>query len=180
MVLAALGAPERKNREADSGDPDGAHYEEWIYGHVPQTVKFVRFKGDRVAIVEIAALGKPIEIHDKNELDGSELPTNTRDIAMGDRAPAKDGEDPSAAPKPPSLRLPGEAEPANTQGKVQYPVDKDKSASRSADRQPIPAAPGSSADTTTTRPDTQTAPVPPASQQGIPQTSPYPQVPRTH
>jgi hypothetical protein len=172
MVLAALGAPERKNREADSGDPNGARYEEWIYGHVPQTVKFVRFKGDRVAVVEIAALGKPIEIHDKNELDGSELPTNTREIAMGDHAPAKDGEDPSAAPKPPSLRLPGEAAPANTQGKVQYPVDKDKSASRSADRQPIPAAPGSSADTSANDPQQSTSPLPDASQSG---TSPYPQ-----
>jgi hypothetical protein len=180
MVLAALGAPESKVREQQSGDPNGARYEEWIYGHVPQTVKFVRFIGDRVTVFEIAALGKAVEIHDKNELDGSELPTNTREIAMGDRAPAKDGEDPSAAPKPPSLKLPGEAEPTNAQGKVQYPVDKDKSASRSADRQPIPAAPGSSADTTTTQQDTQASPVPPASQQGVPQTSPYPQAPRTH
>jgi hypothetical protein len=177
MVLASLGAPESKVREQPSGDPNGARYEEWIYGHVPQTVKFVRFVGDRVTVFEIAALGKPVEIHDKNELDGSELPTNTREIAMGDRAPAKDGEDPSAVPKPPSLKLPGEAEPANAQGKVQYPVDKDKSASRSADRQPIPAAPGSSVDTTQ---DTPTSSVPPASQQGTPQqTSPYPQTPRT-
>ena len=170
MVLASLGAPERKNREADSGDPNGARYEEWIYGHVPQTVKFIRFKGDRVAVVEIAALGKPLEIHDKNELDGSELPTNTREIAMGDRAPAKGDEDPSAAPKPPSLRLPGEAkDPANAQGKVQYPVDKDKSASRSADRQPIPAAPGSSADTTSnSQQDTQMSPLPDASRSGSP------------
>ncbi|MBS1822230.1 MAG: hypothetical protein JST61_09685 [Acidobacteria bacterium] len=171
MVLASLGSPESKIREQQSGDPNGPRYEEWIYGHVPQTVKFVRFVGDRVTVVEIAALGKPVEIHDKNELDGSELPTNTREVAMGDRAPAKEGEDPSAAPKPPSLRLPGEAAPANTQGKVQYPVDKDKSASRSADRQPIPAAPGSAAD----RPDDQppqTSPIPDASQSG---SNPYPQ-----
>jgi hypothetical protein len=177
MVLAALGAPENKVREQQSGDANGARYEEWIYGHVPQTIKFVRFVGDRVTVFEIAALGKPVEIHDKNELDGSELPTNTREIAMGDRAPAKEGEDPSAAPKPPSLKLPGEAAPANTQGKVQYPVDKDKSASRSADRQPIPAAPGSSADTSTdSQQDTQMSPVPDASHSGSPtQTSPYPQ-----
>ncbi|MBS1799166.1 MAG: hypothetical protein JSS95_05000 [Acidobacteria bacterium] len=172
MVLASLGAPESKVREQQSGDPNGARYEEWIYGHVPQTVKFVRFVGDRVTVVEIAALGKPVEIHDKNELDGSELPTNTREVAMGDRAPAKEGEDPAAAPKPPSLRLPGEAAPANTQGKVQYPVDKDKSASRSADRQPIPAAPGSSADTTANDPQQPASPIPDASQSG---TSPYPQ-----
>ena len=65
MVLAALGAPESKVREQQSGDPNGARYEEWIYGHVPQTVRFVRFVGDRVTVVEIAALGKPVEIHDK-------------------------------------------------------------------------------------------------------------------
>ena len=180
MVLASLGAPERKVREQESGDANGARYEEWIYGHVPQTVKFVRFVGDRVSLVEIAALGKPVEIHDKNELDGSEMPTNTREIAMGDRAPIKDGEDPSTPPPPPSLRLPGEAqEPSNAQGKVQYPVDKDKSATRSADRQPIPAAPGSPADTTTQQQDTQPSPIAPASQQGTPTTTTSPQNPRT-
>lgn len=149
MVLAALGAPERKVRE-ESGDANGAVYEEWIYGHVPQTVKFIRFKGDRVAVVEIAELGKPLQIHDKNEIEEAEVPANTRVIAMGDRTPGKDGDE-SAAPTPPSLRLPGEAAPANAQGKVQYPTDKD--ASREAGRQRIPAAPGSPAD-----PQTQTPP----------------------
>ncbi len=173
MVLASLGAPERKVREQESGDANGSRYEEWIYGHVPQTVKFVRFVGDRVSLVEIAALGKPVEIHDKNELDGSEMPTNTREIAMGDRAPGKEGEDPSTPHAPPSLKLPGEAQdPPNGQGKVQYPVDKDKSATRAADRQPIPAAPGSAADTTTQQQNTQLSPIAPASQrQGIPTTT---------
>ncbi|QHS51052.1 hypothetical protein [Edaphobacter sp. 12200R-103] len=142
MVIASLGAPERKVRE-ESGDANGAVYEEWIYGHVPQTVKFIRFKGDRVSVVEIAELGKPLQIHDKNELEDAEVPANTRVIAMGDKAPGKDGGD-SAAPTPPTLRLPGEAAPANAQGKVQYPTDKD--ASRQANRQPIPAVPGSPAD----------------------------------
>ncbi|HEX2918824.1 MAG TPA: hypothetical protein VHN81_09900 [Edaphobacter sp.] len=142
MVLASLGSPERKVREG-SGDANGAIYEEWIYGHVPQTVKFIRFKGDRVAVVEIAEMGKPLQIHDKNELEEAEVPANTRVIAMGDRPVGKDGDE-SAAPTPPSLRLPGEAAPANAQGKVQYPTDKD--ASRQAGRQPIPAAPGSPAD----------------------------------
>jgi hypothetical protein len=142
MVIASLGAPERKVRE-ESGDANGAVYEEWIYGHVPQTVRFIRFKGDRVSVVEIAELGKPLQIHDKNELEDAEVPANTRVIAMGDKAPGKDGGD-SAAPTPPTLRLPGEAAPANAQGKVQYPTDKD--ASRQANRQPIPAVPGSPAD----------------------------------
>jgi len=179
MVLASLGAPESKVREQQSGDPNGARYEEWIYGHVPQTVKFVRFVGDRVTLLEIAALGKPVEIHDKNELDGSELPTNTREIAMGDRQTDKPGEDPATPPPPPSLKLPGEAkDPANAQGKVQYPTD--KSATRAADRQPIPAAPGSAADDTAQRQAQQqpTSTLPDASQQGSPTQQQRQQVPR--
>lgn len=152
MVLAALGAPESKVREQASGDANGTRYEEWIYGHVPQTVRFIRFLGDRVAVVEIAALGKPLEIHDKNELEEAEVPSNTRQIAMGDHVPGKDGDDGAPAGTPPTLRLPGEAAPANAQGKVQYPIDKGKD----PNRQPIPAAPGSPADPT--------AQVPPQSQ----------------
>lgn len=144
MVLAALGAPENKLREQQGEDPNGPRYEEWIYGHVPQTIKFVRFVGDRVTLLKIAEMGKPLQIRDKNELEDGETPANTRQIAMGDRLPGKDG-DQSAAPAPPTLRLPGEASsPSHAQGKVQYPSD--KNAGRSADRQPIPAAPGSPAD----------------------------------
>ena len=118
MVLAALGAPENKMREQQSGDPNGARYEEWIYGHVPQTIRFVRFVGDRVTMVEIAALGKPIEIHNTNEM-GDFDPTPTREVAMGDKD-QKGSEDKPAAP--PSLRLPGEAAPADGPGKVQFPT----------------------------------------------------------
>ena len=89
MVLAALGAPENKMREQPSGDPNGGRYEEWIYGHVPQTIRFVRFVGDRVTVVEIAALGKPIEIHDKDEMGDFNPPAPTREVAMGDQQPAE-------------------------------------------------------------------------------------------
>ena len=44
MVLAAMGAPESKVRELVPGTTD-RHYEEWVYGHVPQTVRFVRIEG---------------------------------------------------------------------------------------------------------------------------------------
>ena len=183
MVLAALGAPESKVREKESGDTNGSRYEEWIYGHVPQTVKFVRFKGDRVAQLQIAALGKPIELHDKNELEEGDIPSNTRQIAMGDKVPGREGEDGAAPAAPPSLRLPGEAsEPVNAQGKVQYPdKDKDKDKDKRLDRQPIPAAPGSPADTSMDDPQQQqTSPIPSASQSGSGypnQNSPYPQRP---
>ena len=124
MVLAALGAPESKVREHDAKDPDGARYEEWVYGHVPQTVKFVRFQGDRVVQLKIAAMGKPMEVRDKNEMGDDEPGPETRVIAMGDVKPG-DSERAAHAP-PPTLRQPGdpvEAAP-NAAGRVQFPVQK--------------------------------------------------------
>jgi hypothetical protein len=120
MVLAALGAPESKMREQQSGDPNGARYEEWIYGHVPQTIRFVRFVGDKVTMVEIAALGKPIEIHNTNEM-GDFDPTPTRVVAMGDKN-SNGTEEEGKQTAPPSLRLPGEAAPSDGPGKVQFPT----------------------------------------------------------
>ena len=70
MVLAAMGAPESKVRELMPGTTTDQHYEEWIYGQVPQTVRFVRFVGDRVIQVRLAALGQPIAIHNQNEMQG--------------------------------------------------------------------------------------------------------------
>jgi hypothetical protein len=120
MVLAALGPPENKMREQQSGDAGGGRYEEWIYGHVPQTIRFVRFVGDRVTMVEIAALGKPIEIHDKDEMGGFNPGPPTREVALGDQNQRGAEDKPASAP---SLRLPGEAPPADGPGKVQFPTN---------------------------------------------------------
>jgi len=119
MVLAALGQPESKIREGTGSD----RYEEWIYGHQPQTMHFVRFIGDRVSMVKIAALGKPIEVRTEDEMGGYLPPPTT--VAVGDVAPA-DGK-----AIPPSLKLPNEAQ-TPTEGqtqdsvyrKVQMPTDK--------------------------------------------------------
>ena len=108
MVLAALGAPESKLRDQPDGDPNGANYEEWIYGHVPQTVRFVRFVGDRVTMVEIAELGKPIEIHDKDEMAGYTEPPAEHQIDVGDRKPTSADGGATAAAAPPTLVRPGE------------------------------------------------------------------------
>ena len=124
MVIAALGQPETKIRE---GAQEGK-YEEWIYGRQPQTVRFVRFVGDRVSLVKVAALGKPVEIHDQDELGGYLPPAPTRVVAMGD-AHADDGK---AAAGPPTLKLPGETDPVDATGgqagqvnrKVQFPEEK--------------------------------------------------------
>jgi hypothetical protein len=131
MVIASLGPPESKVREHADDEPEGTHYEEWIYGHVPQTVKFVRFEGDRVVLVKIAALGRPIEVHNRNEMGEYAPASPTREIAMGD---GSNGPDHTAAP--PTLRKPGEALPAseaNTANRVQYPPP----------AKPVPAVPPS-------------------------------------
>lgn len=135
MVLASLGAPESKVREHASDDADGPRYEEWIYGHVPQTVKFVRFNGDQVVMVKIAALGKPIEIHDKNEMGEYAPATETREIAMGDKNP-DDHEHPAP---PPTLTNPGEKISVNQNNRVQYPPPRPA---------PIPADPNDAPQTT--------------------------------
>ncbi|HUZ97607.1 MAG TPA: hypothetical protein VMU57_22105 [Edaphobacter sp.] len=119
MVLAAMGEPESKIREKHSEDPSGAVYEEWIYGHEPQTIHFVKFIGDRVATVEIAALGKPLEIHNKDEMGGYNPPPPTREVAMGDQEP---GNSPNGQSAPPTLRKPGEPIPSGGSGKVQFPT----------------------------------------------------------
>jgi len=119
MVLAALGEPESKIREKQSGDPSGASYEEWVYGHEPQTIHFVKFVGDRVSVVEIAELGKPLEIHNKDEMGGYNPPPPTREIAMGDQEP---GNSPNGQAAPPTLRKPGESVPSGGSGKVQFPT----------------------------------------------------------
>jgi hypothetical protein len=121
MVIAALGAPESKVREHEGGDADAPKYEEWIYGHVPQTVRFVRFRGDRVVMVKICALGKPVEIHSEDEMNGYTAPANTREIAMGDKQQGDTGH----ASAPPTLRQPGEAVPADQPNKVRFPDDPD-------------------------------------------------------
>ncbi len=120
MVLAALGAPENKMREQQSGDANGAKYEEWIYGHVPQTIRFVRFVGDRVTVVEIAELGKPIVIHDRDEMGGYNAPPNTREVALGDKQPAAQEKIPALGSA--IITHAGEAAPADGPNKVQFRI----------------------------------------------------------
>jgi hypothetical protein len=126
MVLAAMGAPESKVRELLPGSTD-QHYEEWIYGQVPQTVRFVRFVGDRVIQVRVAALGQPIAIHDQNEMHGYLDPEGVREVTLGDNKPP-DTEDDGPAKAPPTILKPGEAAPGSPQ-RVRLPV-------------PVPAAGG--------------------------------------
>jgi hypothetical protein len=122
MVLAAMGPPLSKERELVPGTAD--HYEEWIFGEVPQTVRFVRFVGDRVTQVKIAALGQPIAVHDQDELHGYLDPQDLHEIAMGD-GQQRNSEGRAAAP--PTILKPGEVAPGSEQ-QVQLPVSAPSSA----------------------------------------------------
>ena len=89
MVLASVGEPKTKHREhTKAADDESALYEEWIYGETPQPIQFVRFQHGHVVRLEIAALGKPLEIHERNETGVANGPTlEARTIVNGDAHP---------------------------------------------------------------------------------------------
>jgi len=154
MVIAAMGEPKTKEREhASSEDPDSPIYEEWIYGDPPQATQFVRFKNGRVARLEIAAIGKPIEVHDKNEMGGDTGPTlQARTIVNGDAPPSEEGDE-HRANNAPTLRRPGEVldTPGATpgMGKVKMPTDQQPSDQQQPSTQQTPGSAPQSQPTST-------------------------------
>jgi hypothetical protein len=136
MVLKAVGQPDQKVREMDGQTP----FEEWIYGQPPHQVQFVRFNGNRVIRLEIADVGQPPVIRDKDETDGYFAGQFVRQVRLGDAPPAAPNQEhaPAAAP---SLRKPGEQLPDAVNNDrqmkpVQFPDDEKP--------KPIPPPPGSS------------------------------------
>jgi hypothetical protein len=124
MVLAAVGEPKTKHREhAKEGDSNSSVWEEWIYGETPQPIQFVRFREGRVIRLEIAELGKPPQIHDRDELGNGDGPVlQPRIIANGDQQPTASA-DTDQRTKAPTLRRPDdkvEAAPSSM-GKVRMP-----------------------------------------------------------
>ena len=120
MVLAAMGAPESKVRESNQA---GERYEEWIYGHQPETVQFVRFVGERVSLIKVAELGKPIRLREQDEMAAYERPRAESVITVGDR------DETARKAGVPSMTRPGEVltdsvgnRPVN--GRVQFPAEK--------------------------------------------------------
>jgi hypothetical protein len=159
MVLFALGPPEAKSREMEGQMP----FEEWIYGHPPQDVNFVRVNGNRVIRVEIAKLGQPLEIFTKDEVqglmttDGHPVLAQTREtrpIPLGD---AHRDPDTQAPAPPPTLRAPGEKLPTdqtkagsstdptlNREGAMKpviFPKDTSKDPARTVPAHPAPSQP---------------------------------------
>ena len=127
MVLFAKGQPVNKMHEMDGQMP----IEIWLYGQPPQDVTFVRINGNRVLRVEIAKVGKPLEVFDKDVVDDmlradgrapiSEQAENTHVIKEGD---VQRNPDTQAPAPPPTLRNPGETLPADNgnSGDVMKPV----------------------------------------------------------
>ncbi len=134
MVLKAVGQPDQKVRETDGQTP----FEEWIYGQPPHQVQFVRFNGNRVIRLEIADVGQPPVIRDKDETDGYFAGQFVHQVRLGDAPPAAPSQEhaPAAAP---SLRQPGEQLPDavdkdHQMKPVQFPDDEKP--------KPIPPPPG--------------------------------------
>src|ERR1700685_2520127 len=134
MVLKAVGQPDQKVREMDGQMP----FEEWIYGQPPHDVQFVRFNGNRVIRLEIAEVGQPPVIRDKDETDGYFAGQFVRQVRLGAAPPAAAGQEHAPAPAP-SLRKPGEKLPDAVDNDhqlkpVQFPDDQKP--------KPIPAPTG--------------------------------------
>jgi hypothetical protein len=188
MVLFALGQPESKSREIEGQMP----FEEWIYGHPPQDVNFVRVNGNRVIRVEIAKLGQPLEVFTKDEVDGlmrtdgkpvlAEVQEHQqRKIELGDSHPDLDRQ---AAEAPPTLRQPGEKLPSDADGgqdpkrdrvgpmkPVLFPKDTTNQPARTVPAHPAPAqtTPATSPDAVpSSAPDTTPDPTKPDSQKPRP------------
>jgi hypothetical protein len=164
MVLAAMGAPDSKVRELAPGS-DTKHYEEWIYGHQPQTVRFVRIEDDRVTQVKVAALGQPVAVHTQNEMQGWADPANIHEIAEGDVQ--HEGEGDGTAKAPPSILNPGENAPGSTSTRrvllPTTPVGQGKSGRDTDGGRTATGEPGNpSMQGGADRPAGQTAPVAPA------------------
>jgi hypothetical protein len=131
MVIYALGQPHDKTREQDNGVP----FEEWIYGEAPQATQFVRFSGNRVVRVELAAVGQDLVVRNQDETGGYTGSGDTHEVKMGDAAPSAEGD--SSHRKAPSLRLPGEEQLPGAMQPVQMPGQPQTKP------QPIPPPPSS-------------------------------------
>ena len=134
MVIYALGQPRDKVREQDNGVP----FEEWIYGEAPETTQFVRFSGERVVRVEVAAVGQELVVRNQDETGDYKASGDAHEVKMGDATPSATGES-SSHHQAPSLRLPGEQQLPGAMQPVQMPSP----GQPQTNPQPLPAPPSS-------------------------------------
>ena len=119
MVVYSKGRPEQKVREHDSlGD-----YEEWIYGHPPQQVEFVRLYGDEVKRVEVMKVDGEKVVKTQPEMSVAQsggIPSAEPKAAS--QAQASSDAAAPAESKPPTLIRPGETPPAGDPNTIQVPM----------------------------------------------------------
>jgi hypothetical protein len=154
MVIDAMGTPDQKVRELAGNTP----FEEWIYGTPPHEVQFVRFNGNRVIRLEIADVGQPPVIRDKDETDGYYAGQFVHQVRLGD-APPTDPKAEHGPTAPPTLRQPGEKLPDATDQDHQLKPVQLPPKDPPPDASPAPIAPASSS-----QPSSPAAPSGPAGQ----------------
>jgi hypothetical protein len=117
MVMFAKGQPRIKSHEMEGQMP----VDIWIYGLTPDPVTFVRINGNRVIHVEIAKVGQPMEVFDKDVVTPLLMASGNPQLAqqskvriVGEGDNQIDPDKQAPAP-PPSLRKPGENLPTDTQ-----------------------------------------------------------------
>ncbi len=151
MVFYAMGRPWTKYRDMDGQMP----YEEWVYGHPPQTTTFVRINGNRVIRVEIGRAGKPLEVFTKDVVSPMMLSNGTEMAADSNVHIIKEGDvqrnpNTEAPAPPPSLIKPGEKTPdaiggAGEMKPVYFPKDQQQPALGANPDDQQPAAPPATA-----------------------------------
>lgn len=124
MLMFAKGEPQQKYHEMQGQMP----VDIWIYGRPPEEVTFVRINGNRVIRVELANVGQPLKVFEKDVVTPMltaagqppvEQAENVHVIPEGD---AQRNPDSQAQAPPPSLRNPGESLPNSQNADVMKPV----------------------------------------------------------
>ena len=96
MVINAKGRPEQKIRESE----EGSEYEEWVYGHPPQDVEFVRFVGDDVVQIKDMPMAGEKVVRTEREVDfppGQVPGTAAAVIAQSGEGGAQPGAQPASS-----------------------------------------------------------------------------------
>lgn len=160
MVLFAKGQPWSKIREMDGQMP----FEVWIYGKPPEPTEFVRINGNRVIRVEIARVGKPVEVFTTDvvtammQADGTQLTANSNVRMVREGDVQRDPNREAPAP-PPTLRNPGEQLPTDhtdtgVMKPVHFPASKPAAMPGTNPDDQQPAAPAPAAQPATGSPQT--------------------------
>jgi hypothetical protein len=118
MVMFSKGQPQNKIREMEGQMP----IEIWLYGAPPQDVTFVRINGNRVIRVDIAKVGKPVQVFDKDvvtpmlQADGRQPVQEAKNIHVVKQGDVQRDPNREAPAPPPTLAGPGETLPDGAGG----------------------------------------------------------------